>query len=1118
MSFNNKMPSGRDLTPFSPLPPIQTLKKKIRPSSASANLQTHPSYTTGLYDNVLRPSATSSRTAGPHISQGQRPHTQAGGTRGRWQAKVTETKNKNGLSNENIKNPRRLTLGTVEGLSELDSIIRPGLSQISVSQQLKNKIEEKINIDTLEELKKAFASADVNRTGSLDLDEFKRLLKEQMNLGPNKDAQIDSLFMKIDWSSEGTITWDEFCTYMQLEYAEKEDSYLRAKDVAFHLPAKIENIPHRDPILRINDTADGTFIACSQEGTVTFWSPATELKRTRSVVNQEIMSNRTKAKWITDFCLMPHFNKLIVGTGDREIQFFELSSFDPYCQISGLETVPLKLDYSSTGHDECLILFGDNMGCINIFVIKSAGECLRTWKKMITPDGFIATTTLDAVVNGSNVNFIRWQVHDDWVGQLKYYHDIGQVISCSNNSNTALVIGSTIGSTHVEQQLKEIKDLSSTQEKSRQKYAYNQAKKRLEADEVVFKIYKGVKVFDFSKAKNIIVTGGMDRIIRLWNPYVCLKPTAMLRGHAAPIFYLFIADEDNRIFSISTDRCIKVWDIQDHTCLLTIRPKSHKIRGDLQAIHYSSISRSLAVATDQMAVLNLKHKSLLNADMVVTHKDPVTCCKYNPEFKQVITCCTGSIIKLWDFETGAPIFEYGDAHGEEAITCMTFDNTRRRLITGGRDGALKIWNYNNGHCLRVLKKKPKKNAEVHNNEICDVTYIEMNKNRLVIAVGWDKRINIYYDTVNDNNIHHTQHPALYWNDDLKNGHKEDVLCVANCLPNLLATGSYDGEVIVWNLVSGHIFCHLNPPPPPGYEDQSLDGDLSIAKLIFLQTRAYKKDAGALVVSGPRAHIHVWNVFQGGTLMAQFPGSKMKGAMVSQLVSNSNNTTVYSSDTVGFIYVWNFADYCLTRPANEPPELLYKWRGHVESVASMDLVETSNILITASSDCTVRLWTTEGHYVGTLGQPELWDLHNPATFQYPMVPYDVLIDPLSLPSHPILLEKQSTHDIIHQGEGEDKSLRSASPQVAFSSKQTYVVDDDMIKAMLQDRPFDRGTGKRLRHEKHKKIQEETGGPSVWQMLNCYQIADVPQRKAPVLRVNKDNPFDYYDDEKPTVKFS
>ena len=79
-----------------------------------------------------------------------------------------------------------------------------------------------------------------------------------------QEQQIDALFMKIDWASQGSITWDEFCTYMQLEYAEKEDSYLRAKEVAFHTPARIENIPHRDPVLRITDTSDGTFVACSQ--------------------------------------------------------------------------------------------------------------------------------------------------------------------------------------------------------------------------------------------------------------------------------------------------------------------------------------------------------------------------------------------------------------------------------------------------------------------------------------------------------------------------------------------------------------------------------------------------------------------------------------------------------------------------------------------------------------------------------------------------------------------------------------------------------------------------------------------------------------------------------------
>ena len=39
------------------------------------------------------------------------------------------------------------------------------------------------------------------------------------------------------------------------------------------------------------------------------------------------------------------FILIILSFSDREIQFHELSTFEGYCQINGLETVPLKLDY-----------------------------------------------------------------------------------------------------------------------------------------------------------------------------------------------------------------------------------------------------------------------------------------------------------------------------------------------------------------------------------------------------------------------------------------------------------------------------------------------------------------------------------------------------------------------------------------------------------------------------------------------------------------------------------------------------------------------------------------------------------------------------------------------------
>ncbi len=46
------------------------------------------------------------------------------------------------------------------------------------------------------------------------------------------------------------------------------------------------------------------------------------------------------------------------------------------------------------------------------------------------------------------------------------------------------------------------------------------------------------------------------------------------------------------------------------------------------------------------------------------------------------------------------------------------------------------------------------------------------------------------------------------------------------------------------------------------------------------------------------------------------------------------------------------------------------------------------------------------FSGTFGQPDPWDMFDKTTFQHPMVPYDVLIDPQSLPQHPVLESKDS----------------------------------------------------------------------------------------------------------------
>ena len=56
----------------------------------------------------------------------------------------------------------------------------------------------------------------------------------------------------------------------------------------------------------------------------------------------------------------------------------QLLNVDSQCYISyNVLLIMFCYFHSSTGHDECMILYGDSQGCINIIVINSAGECLR---------------------------------------------------------------------------------------------------------------------------------------------------------------------------------------------------------------------------------------------------------------------------------------------------------------------------------------------------------------------------------------------------------------------------------------------------------------------------------------------------------------------------------------------------------------------------------------------------------------------------------------------------------------------------------------------------------------------------------------------------------------------
>lgn len=102
-------------------------------------------------------------------------------------------------------------------------------------------------------------------------------------------------------------------------------------------------------------------------------------------------------------------------------------------------------------------------------------------------------------------------------------------------------------------------------------------------------------------------------------------------------------------------------------------------------------------------------------------------------------------------------------------------------LTAGYDQCLKLWRVSTGQHLRTI--------HAHNHIISSIIIVANGTSNLIVSGSWDQTVKVW--NMGSGKLIHCL-----------NGHTNRVRCLSNCMWKCFASGGDDGQVIIWDSISG----------------------------------------------------------------------------------------------------------------------------------------------------------------------------------------------------------------------------------------------------------------------------------------------------------------------------
>ncbi|XP_059524556.1 F-box and WD repeat domain containing protein 10B [Myotis daubentonii] len=216
-----------------------------------------------------------------------------------------------------------------------------------------------------------------------------------------------------------------------------------------------------------------------------------------------------------------------------------------------------------------------------------------------------------------------------------------------------------------------------------------------------------------------VVAVSSNRKIQLLDVLQAKEIPVQFRGHTGSIRALFVCEEENVLLSGSYDLSIRYWDLKSGACIRIFT-------GHQGTITCIDLYKEMLVSGAKDCQVKEWDVNTGKCLKTFKHKDPILAIKINDTY--IVSSCERGIVKVWHIVM-AQVVKILSGH-EGAVKCLCFDQWH--LLSGSVDGLVMAWSMVGKYerCLMAYK---------HPKEVLHVALLFLR----VISACADGKIRIY---------------------------------------------------------------------------------------------------------------------------------------------------------------------------------------------------------------------------------------------------------------------------------------------------------------------------------------------------------------------------------------